>query len=149
MEVILLKEIKGLGRAGDKKTVADGYAANYLLPQGLAIKANSQAARAFLLKLGHREKQQAKQLEQLTAVLPKVSGLLLEFRAKASASGTLFSGIGKKQIASVLEKRLNFPVKEKMVELSHDLKSLGEFSANLKAGKQTMPFKIKIIKENA
>ena len=148
MEIILVKEVKGLGKAGDKKIIADGYAANYLLPQGLAIKAGSKQAQAFQIKLASQKSRQNKEIEQLVGDLPKISNLILEFKAKASASGTLFSGIGAKEIVQALTERLNFPVKEKMIGLDHDLKSLGEFSVSLKANNQILPFKIKITKED-
>lgn len=148
MEIILVKEVRGLGQAGDKKIIADGYAANYLLPQGLAVKAGSKQAQAFEIKLASQQRRQNKEAEQLAGDLPKISNLVLEFKAKASASNTLFSGIGKNAIAQALTKRLDFPVKEKMIELEHDLKSLGEFSVSLKVNNQTLPFKIKITKED-
>jgi large subunit ribosomal protein L9 len=124
MKVMLLKDIYKLGNAGDVKKVADGYARNYLIPQGLAVM-----ARPGVLKQAERIRDQAakerKRLnEELGDVAEKLSGLELTFAVKAGETGRLYGSVTSQMIASAIEEATGTIVERRNIEMQ-PLKLLG------------------------
>jgi large subunit ribosomal protein L9 len=124
MKVMLLKDIYKLGNAGDVKKVADGYARNYLIPQGLAVM-----ARPGVLKQAERIREQAakerKRLnEELGDVAEKISGLELAFSVKAGETGRLYGSVTSQMIASAIEEATGTIVERRNIEMQ-PLKLLG------------------------
>ncbi len=117
MKVMLLKDIYKLGNAGDVKKVADGYARNYLIPQGLAVM-----ARPGVLKQAERIREQAakerKRLnEELGDVAEKLSGLELAFAVKAGETGRLYGSVTSQMIASAIEEATGTVVERRNIEM--------------------------------
>lgn len=130
MKIILLKQVPTLGKAGDVRMVSDGYARNFLMPRGLAVQA-TDAAIAGVQK--DRERSAARAEHDLVAterLAKKLDGFELIFSEKVSTAGTLFAAVTKKRIADALEHK-KFSVTEKMVDLAHPLKELGEHEVRL------------------
>jgi large subunit ribosomal protein L9 len=130
MKVILLKRVPKLGTVGDVRAVSDGYARNFLLPHGLAVPATDVAV-AGVKK--DRERSAARAEHDLVAterLAKKLDGFELVFKEKVSTAGTLFAAVTKKRIAEALEHK-KFSVTEKMVDLTHPLKELGEHEVRL------------------
>lgn len=104
MEVILRKDVKGIGKKGEKKEVSDGHARNYLIPQGLAVaatdKAVMEAKRSAAIKAS-KERREEKEAKRLRASL---DGRKVEIRAKVAESGTLYAAVGPTQVAAELQK---------------------------------------------
>lgn len=146
MQVILLKLIPKLGKAGEIKAVADGFARNFLIPQGLAIPSNSREGRKFLAEITAQQQKTEKIKNKLTVLADKFKNVQLVFLAKAAESGKLFSGIGKAEIISEINKKYNLELKEKNIVLEHNLKALGEFLVPIKINEQIINIKITIIK---
>lgn len=144
MRVILTKDSKGLGKKGDIKNVADGYALNYLIPQGLAINAETGHASVLLNKVTQQKTHSVKVEEKSVASAKKLDNKVLAFKSKTSATGTLFSAIGKKEIALAIKEKFNQAVDEKNILLEHGLKTLGEHVVPVKIGNSQINLKIKI-----
>ncbi len=126
MKVILTREVHNLGQAGDVKQVSTGYARNYLIPQGLAIKATDGAIKEFERKQTaelRREEQLAARAEALVERLSKVT---LTFEAKASEKGRLFGSITTADIAEVLERESGEKFDRRKHILSEPLRTVGE-----------------------
>lgn len=124
MKVIFLKDVKGKGKAGEVKEVADGYARNHLLPNNLAIEATKSNLQALKAKKRSEEKkaQQIKQeAEQLKEKLEKME---VKITAKAGEGGRLFGAVTNKQIADVLKKQ-NIVIDRRKIELDEPIRSLG------------------------
>ena len=104
MKVILLQNIKGVGRIGDVKNVADGYGRNYLLANKLAKLASEAAEReaASLKKKGEAEEKIAQ--DKAKEVADKAKDIVLEFTKKASKTGKLFASLTKEEVAEELSK---------------------------------------------
>lgn len=104
MKVILLQNIKGVGRIGDVKNVADGYGRNYLLANKLAKTATEGTIKEveFLKKKGEVEEKIA--VEKAKEVADKAKDIVLEFRKKASKTGKLFASLTKEEVAESLSK---------------------------------------------
>ncbi|MBU1037201.1 50S ribosomal protein L9 [Patescibacteria group bacterium] len=141
MQIVLLKDIKNLGKKGEIKAVANGYARNFLLPQKFAVLPDSPEANNLTL----RQKQKA--TDNSSDILKKLANLTLDFKAKVSESGTLFSGIGKKEILEKINKKLKVNLKEKDVKLEHSIKALGNFSGEIRIGSQSCKININILKD--
>jgi len=139
MKVILLQDIEGLGKAGDLKDVANGYARNYLLPRRLAAGATpglianrSQriaAEQRKLEKLAELNKQLAERLGQVT----------LTFKAKVGSQGRLYGSITSQDIAAALRDTENITVDRRTIELPDPIRTLGTFSVPVKIASQVEP----------
>ena len=132
MIVILMKDVKGSGKAGDVVKVSDGYARNMLLPKGLAKEATEGNIRSL-------EKQKAiaaEKLEEQKAaakeMAAKLEKITLKIEAKGGDSGKLFGSITSKDIAEALEKQEGMKIDKKKIEMKTPIKQAGETEVTLK-----------------
>ncbi|MFD0050649.1 50S ribosomal protein L9 [Actinomycetes bacterium NPDC127524] len=132
MKVIFLKDVKGKGKKGEVKNVADGYAHNFLLKQGLAVEASNANVKTLDAQknkekvLAEEELQQAKELKE------KIEKLTVELSAKAGEGGRLFGSITTKQIAEELQKKHGIKIDKRKMELSEGIRSLGHTKVPVK-----------------
>ena len=132
MVVILMKDVKGTGKAGDVVKVSDGYARNMLLPKGLAKEATEGNIRSL-------EKQKAiaaEKLEEQKAaakeMADKLANITLKIESKGGDSGKLFGSITSKDIAEALEKQEGMKIDKKKIEMKNPIKQAGETEVTLK-----------------
>lgn len=132
MIVILMKDVKGSGKAGDVVKVSDGYARNMLLPKGLAKEATEGNIRSL-------EKQKAiaaEKLEEQKAAAKemavKLENITLKIESKGGDSGKLFGSITSKDIAEALEKQEGMKIDKKKIEMKTPIKQAGETEVTLK-----------------
>ncbi|MER2071121.1 MAG: 50S ribosomal protein L9, partial [Psychrobacillus sp.] len=104
MKVVFLKDVKGKGKKGEIKNVADGYAHNYLLKNKLAVEANSAAISALEGQKKKSEKEAAEELAEAKKLKETLEQLTVELKAKSGNDGRLFGSVTTKQIAAQLEK---------------------------------------------
>ncbi|MGJ7920624.1 50S ribosomal protein L9 [Neobacillus sp. LXY-4] len=125
MKVIFLKDVKGKGKKGEVKNVADGYAQNFLLKQGLAI----EASQANVSTLDAQKKKEAKlaekELEQANELKGQLEKITVELSAKSGEGGRLFGSITSKQIAEELLKKHKIKIDKRKIELEDAIRSLG------------------------
>lgn len=125
MKVIFLKDVKGKGKKGEIKNVADGYAQNFLLKQGLAVEANQSnvsTLNAQQKKEEKRAEEEYKEALKLKEVLEKVT---VEIIAKAGEGGRLFGSITTKQIAEELQKKHGIKIDKRKMEMNDAIRALG------------------------
>lgn len=125
MEVLLKQDVKGVGRAGDVKTVASGYARNYLIPQGLAIAANKGTTRQAQQIKSAAERRHERERATATALSERIAQLSLTFHARAADTGRLFGSITASDIAAAIEQRLGVEISKRQIDLEHPLRDLG------------------------
>ena len=126
MKVILLQDVENLGKKWEVKEVANGYARNFLMPNKL-VKPATDAELEEAERLRIKEEEHAKkELEGVEKLASKLDGYELKIRTKVGAEAQLYSSIGAKKTAAVLNEE-NFPVNEKQVKLDEPIKELGEF----------------------
>ncbi|TRZ36501.1 50S ribosomal protein L9 [Niallia circulans] len=125
MKVIFLKDVKGKGKKGEVKNVADGYAQNFLLKQGLAVEANAGAVSTLNAQKKKEEKVAAEELEEAKALKEKVEKLTVELTAKSGEGGRLFGSITSKQIADELKKKHQIKIDKRKIDLNDAIRSLG------------------------
>ncbi len=131
MKVILLQDVKELGRKGEIKEVAEGYARNFLLPRGLAVEATP----ANLKRHQHDEKKKEDRLAKVLAEAEKTAkqldGMVLEIVARAGEGGRLFGSVTSSDIARELQKK-KVTVDRRRIELEEPLKSLGSYRVRVR-----------------
>lgn len=132
MKVILKQEVTDLGRIGDVVDVADGYAHNYLLRAGVAMRATSGAvadAEALRAARAKREERDRGEAEELKGSLEEKA---ITVGAKAGPDGTLYGSIGNGKIADALREQRGVTISRKQIPLERPLKSLGEHEVVVK-----------------
>jgi large subunit ribosomal protein L9 len=126
MQVILLEKVVNLGGLGDVVKVKDGYARNYLLPQGKAKRATPENLAEFEKKRGELERAQNEALAQAQEKGAKLDGLMLQVTQKAGVDGRLFGSVTNYDIAEALQKQ-GFEVERSMIRLPQGpLKQVGD-----------------------
>ncbi|MDY4083998.1 MAG: 50S ribosomal protein L9 [Ruminococcus bromii] len=132
MKVILLQDIKALGKKGELVEASDGYARNYLLPKKLAKEANAQAMNEYKNAENSKNFKLATAKAQAESQKKTLEGKKFVMIAKAGQGGRLFGSITAKQIAEEIKKQYNIPVDKRKVVLERDIKEFGTYSAEVK-----------------
>jgi large subunit ribosomal protein L9 len=126
MQIILLEKLVNLGSLGDVVKVKDGYARNFLIPQGKARRATAAAIKEFEGRRADLEKAQADKLAAAQAQGEKLAGLTVQLAAKSGVDGRLFGSVTNFDIAEALKKQ-GFPVEKAMVRMpTGPLKTIGD-----------------------
>ncbi len=132
MKVILIKDVKKLGTIGEIKEVSDGYARNYLIPQGLALEATAARLKETKEKDLKKQKQKNKEETAARALQSKLEGKTITILARTAGSNKLFGAITGKEIAERLQKEYGAQVDRKKIELKEPIKHLGTYQAKIK-----------------
>ena len=136
MEVILKKDIEKLGSADELVTVKNGYARNYLIPQGFAIAATPSAKKMHEETLRQRSHKESKVLEEAEALAAKLDGVALSIGAKAGENGKIFGSVNSIQLAEALTAK-GFNIDRKNISLPDDaIKEIGDYEATIKLHKK-------------
>lgn len=146
MKVILLDNVIGLGRAGDIKTVKDGYARNYLLP-GKFAEIATKSKEHHLQKIAAGLAEKAKKFhENAVALKAQVEKESLEIKSKAGEEGKLFGSITHADLAAILKEK-GYDIDKKKILIDH-IKLLGEYDARIKLDEGVIAtVKVKVIAE--
>ncbi len=143
MKVLLLEDVYKLGRAGDVKKVAPGYARNYLMPQGLVVLATPGAIKQAGRIKKHGEVKRAKVNKELGGVAEQLEGKLFLFAAKASETRRLYGSINTQMIAEKVSEEIGVTVEAKQIE-SQPLRMIGKHDVSVRLTVDLIP-KIEII----
>lgn len=132
MKIILLQDVDGLGKAGDLKEVANGYARNYLLPRQLAAGATP----ALIANRAQRVAAEQRKLEKLAEtnrqLATKLNEVKLTFKARVGSQGRLYGSITSQDIASALRSSEEITIDRRTIELPEPIRSLGSYSIPVK-----------------
>jgi len=134
MQVLLLKDVDQVGRAGEVKRVADGYARNFLIPRGLATMASPGAIKKAEVEREAASRRQAKELSEAQALAQALDGLTVSFHARAGEQDRLYGSITKADIAEELEKQVRQEVDRRKIELDEPIKELGTHEITIHLG---------------
>lgn len=145
MVVILIKDVKGTGKAGEVVKVSDGYARNMLIPRGLAKEATEGNIRNLekqkAIAAEKHEEQKAAAMEQAKAL----ENVTVEIKSKGGETGKLFGSITSKDIAEALEKQEGIKVDKKKIELASPIKQTGDTSVSVRLFPEvTATLKVKV-----
>ena len=131
MKVILTTDVATLGKSGEMKNVADGYARNFLIPQKLAVPAAGGAYRAWQHDIASREEKRKREREEAEIAAQRISSTTLTMGVKVGEAGKLYGSITAKDIADALGRR-GIVVDRHKVDLDEPLKSLGTYKVAVK-----------------
>ena len=131
MKVILTQDVAKLGKSGEMKVVADGYATNFLIPRQLAVPAAGGAYRAWQHDIASREEKRKREREEAEIAATRISSTTLTMGVKVGEGGKLYGSITAKDIADALGRR-GITVDRHKIELDEPLKTLGTYKVAVK-----------------
>lgn len=132
MKVILLENIKGVGKKDEIVNASDGYARNFLFPKKLALEANNENLAKLKAKQAANDYRKDIEKQEAMKMAEKLKGILLKIKVKAGENGKIFGGVTAKEISDELKKQYNFEVDKKKIDLKETIKELGTRTINIK-----------------
>lgn len=132
MKVILLENVKGVGKKDEIISANDGYARNFLLPKKLAVEANNQNLSKLKSKQEASEHKKMTEKQEAEDLAKKIEKIILKIQVKAGENGKIFGGVTSKEIAEQLQSKHNFKVDKKKIDLKETIKQTGIFNIDLK-----------------
>ncbi len=148
MEIILKKDVANLGHADDIVTVKNGYAANYLIPQGYAIMATPSAKKILAENIRQRAHKEAKLRADAEALAAKLAAMTVKVSAKVSENGKIYGSVTTMQIADALVAAGVEVDKKDITILSESVKEVGTYEASVKCYKDIKgTFKFEVVAE--
>ena len=134
MKVILLQDIKNVGKRDEVINANDGYARNYLFPKKLAIEATKENMTKLEAKQKVAQNQKLLEIEEAKKIAEKIKVITLDITVKAGENGKIFGGVTSKEIAEELEKQHKIAVDKKKINLKETVKTIGAFTVEIKLG---------------
>jgi large subunit ribosomal protein L9 len=131
VKVILTKDVDKIGKTGEMKTVADGFATNFLIPQKLAVPAAGGAYRAYQHDIASREDKRKREREEAEIAATRIASTTLTMGVKVGEGGKLYGSINNQDIAEALGRR-GITVDRHKIDLEQPIKSLGTYKVAIK-----------------
>ncbi|MGI6095754.1 MAG: 50S ribosomal protein L9 [Lachnospiraceae bacterium] len=125
MKVILLQDVKSLGKKGETVNVSDGYARNMLFPKKLGVEANAKNLNDLKLQKAHEEKVAQEQLEAAQAFAKEIEAAEVTLKIKVGEGGKIFGSVSTKEIAEAAKTQLGYDIDKKKMQLPSPIKVLG------------------------
>ena len=148
MKVILLQDVKALGKKGEIVNVSDGYARNMILPKKLGVEATTKNMNDLKLQNQHAEKVALENLEAARKLAAEIADKQVQVKIKAGEGGRTFGSISTKEISAAAKEQLNLELDKKKMQLSEGIKTLGVHEVPIKLHpKVTTTLKVKVIEE--
>lgn len=132
MKVILLANVKGLGKKDEMVEASDGYARNYLIPKKLAVIADSKAQNELKGKESARQFKIDEETRAAKEIAARLEGTVVKIRSAAGGDGRLYGAVTTKDIAEALEKDFKITVDKRKIELADNIKNFGTYSVSVK-----------------
>lgn len=148
MKVILLKDVKGSGKAGDIINVSDGYARNFLIAKGAALEATAKNLNDLQGKKDSAQHKLDVQKAENQDIAAKLEGKEVVIKSKAGQGGKLFGAVTSAVVAEKIKETYGVTVDKKKINLNSEIKAFGDFSAEIKMTQGvSCSIKIKVIEE--
>ena len=142
MKVILLKDVKKIGKRYETKEVSNGHALNLLIPQGLAISATPEAIKRYDVIKSKMATEIKVQEDLMVKNIKSIDETVLTVIGKANEKGHLFAGLHNEEIVAELTKQAKIQVDPSFIQLEHPIKEVGEYTIEVKAGGKSAKFKL-------
>lgn len=134
MKVIFTEDVKGKGKKGEMKDVADGYARNFLIPKGLAAEATTDTINTMKLKKKANDARIEEEKAQARAAAEKLKGAQVVIKAKAGESGKLFGSVTSQEISDALKEQFGIEIEKNRIVQGDPIKSYGSYTIKAKLG---------------
>ena len=145
MKIILLEDVKGVGKKGETINASDGYAKNFILPKKLGVEATNANMNTLKLQKAAEERRKAEELAASKEMKEKLEAIAVVIAVKTGDNGKLFGSVTNKEIAAELEKQHKIKIDKKKIVLADQIKMVGERHADVKLHPQvTAVLKVKI-----
>ena len=138
MQVVLLEDVKALGKKGQIVNVNDGYARNFILKKNLGVEATGKNLNDLKLQQKNAEKMAKEKLEAAQATAKELEDKSITVKIQAGVEGRVFGSISSKEIALEAKKQLNMDIDKKKIVIPDAIKSLGTYNVNIKLHKDVM-----------
>ena len=132
MQVILLQDVKSLGKKGEIVKVSDGYARNFVIPKKLGVEATEKNKNELKLQKAHEDKVAAKKLADAKAMAEDLAGRKIIVKMKAGENGKVFGSISAKEIAAAAKEQHGLELDKKKIQVAEPIKSCGTFEVPIK-----------------
>ena len=148
MRIILLEDVKALGKKGEIVTVSDGYARNAILPKKLGVEATSKNLNDLKLQNQHADKVAAENLEHAKELAKTVETQKVVVKIKTGEGGKIFGSISTKEIAQAAKEQTGLDLDKKKMQLSDPIKALGTYEVSVKLHpKVTAKLSVQVVEE--
>lgn len=134
MKVLLTKDVKGVGKSGEIKEVADGYGKNFLIGKGLALAATHEVLKKYESDQKKKAAQDAAEIERLTGIKTHLADIKVVITKKLGNTGHLFGSVTKEEIADALQAQHGIEIDKKELDAKHGIKTTGLHELDLKLG---------------
>lgn len=131
MKLILLQDVKSLGKKGELVNASDGYARNFLIPKGLAKEVNNQVMNEYKNAENSKKYKTEQDIAAANAAKAKLDGQTLLIKAKAGQGSKLFGSITSKEVSAELKAKFGLDIDKRKISMS-DIKTVGSFKAEIK-----------------
>ena len=138
MKVVLLQDVKSLGKKGQTVEVSDGYARNFILPKKLGVEANATNLNDLKLQKAHADKGAKEQLENAKQLAAELAEKTVELAVKSGVEGKVFGSVSSKEIAVAAKAQLGLELDKKKIVLDEPIKSLGVHNVSIRLHKDVM-----------
>ena len=146
MKMILLQDVKSVGKKGDLINASEGYAKNFLLPRKLAVEATKSNLNDYELKQKAEAKRKQEELEKAQATAKELEDKVVTIKVKTGGNGKLFGSVTNKEVAEEIVKQTKLDIDKKKVSIGDPIKMLGERTEVIKLHpKVTAEVKVKIV----
>ncbi|MCH4035855.1 MAG: 50S ribosomal protein L9 [Lachnospiraceae bacterium] len=125
MKVILLEDVKSLGKKGQIVNVSDGYARNFVLPKKVGVEATDKNRNDLKLQKAHEDKVAAEKLQEAKDLAAKLEGMKIEVKLKAGENGSVFGSVSSKEIAEAAKKQWDMDLDKKKIVVDTPIRSFG------------------------
>ena len=135
MKMILLQDVKSVGKKGDLINASEGYAKNFLLPRKLAVEATKSNLNDYELKQKAEAKRKQEELEKAQATAKELEDKVVTIKVKTGGNGKLFGSVTNKEVAEEIVKQTRLDIDKKKIVIPDAIKSLGTYNVNIKLHK--------------
>lgn len=148
MEIILIQDVDNLGGRNELVKVKNGYARNYLIPQGFAVEASPSNKKQLEERLKVAKKKEAAMLAQINSVISKLQESPVRVGAKTGTSGKIFGSITSLQISRAIRDQKGYEIDRKKISINDEVKELGSYKATVDFGNgQTAEIDLEVVAE--
>lgn len=144
MEVILLQDVKTIGKKGEIVKINDGYARNFVLPKKLGVEANAKNLNDLKLEKARQAKQEAEELAAAKELAAKIEEQAVKLTIKTGEGGRVFGAVSSKEISAAAKEQLGLDIDKKKMKLEESIKTLGTYEVPVKLHREVTA-KLKVV----